>query len=220
MSRVKIGLVVSVLAGLAVVACSSGPDFLAEDEPWRRQVELACLNSNVVPQTPYIEMRSRLGGPSYCGAERPFKVAAASFGAVSLKPAAILRCPMVPVLDQWVGDVVQPAAQRNFRQPVVEVKVISSYSCRPMNNVRGARLSEHGYANALDVSQFTLADGRQVSVLKGWGGRPDDRAFLRQVHRGACGIFSTVLGPNYDRKHHDHFHVDLARRRGQRKVCH
>lgn len=217
----RVGLVVasSIVVGIAVVACASQPYFVAEEEPWREEAERACLGAGIVPQTPYIVQRSALGGPSHCGALHPYKVAAASYGTVSFKPPAIMRCPMVPVVDRWVSQVVQPAAQRHYRQPVVGLKVISSYSCRPMNNVHGARLSEHGYANALDVAQFKLADGRSVSVLKGWRGAAADRAFLRQIHRGACGMFSTVLGPNYDRSHRDHFHVDLARRRGGRKVC-
>jgi len=40
-------------------------------------------------------------------------------------------------------------------------------------------------------------------------------AFLHRLHKGACGIFSTVLGPEANEAHRDHFHLDLAlRRRG------
>jgi hypothetical protein len=38
-------------------------------------------------------------------------------------------------------------------------------------------------------------------------------AFLRRLHRGACGIFSTVLGPEANEAHRNHFHFDLAARR-------
>ncbi|NJO33319.1 MAG: extensin family protein [Rhodospirillales bacterium] len=38
-------------------------------------------------------------------------------------------------------------------------------------------------------------------------------AFLRRLHRGACGIFSTVLGPEANEAHRNHFHFDLAPRR-------
>ena len=38
-------------------------------------------------------------------------------------------------------------------------------------------------------------------------------AFLRRLHKGACGIFSTVLGPEANEAHRDHFHLDLAARR-------
>ena len=90
-----------------------------------------------------------------------------------------------------------------------------------MNHVSGARLSEHGHANAVDISAFVLADGRTVHVKSGWWGAFAERNFLRAVHGGACSIFTTVLGPNYDANHRDHFHLDLARhgRDGEGRIC-
>jgi hypothetical protein len=43
---------------------------------------------------------------------------------------------------------------------------------------------------------------------------PRCRRALRQMHRAACGTFGTVLGPESDRFHQDHFHFDTARHRG------
>jgi hypothetical protein len=116
---------------------------------------------------------------------------------------------------------VKPSAEYYFGAPVVEMKVAASYGCRPRNNQSGGKLSEHGYANALDISAFTLADGRVVTVKGGWWGEERERLFLRAVHEGACGEFTTVLGPNSDKFHHDHFHVDLARhgRDGRQRYC-
>jgi hypothetical protein len=37
--------------------------------------------------------------------------------------------------------------------------------------------------------------------------------FLRRLHRGACGTFGTVLGPEANEAHRDHFHFDLAARK-------
>jgi len=37
--------------------------------------------------------------------------------------------------------------------------------------------------------------------------------FLRRLHKGACGIFGTVLGPEANEAHRNHFHLDLAPRR-------
>ena len=210
------------LAGLVLLpSCSMGPYFVAKHEPWRAQEERACLASGVVRQTPYIRVRLDLGGPSACGAERPFEMVAANGGRVRLKPAALLRCPMIPPVDRWVATVIEPAARRNFGISVAEIKVAGSYACRPMNNKVGGNLSEHGHANALDVSAFVLADGRRITVKNGWRGSWSERAFLRAVHKGACAQFSTVLGPDYDSNHHDHFHVDLMRRGryGERRVC-
>ena len=90
-----------------------------------------------------------------------------------------------------------------------------------MNHVSGAQLSEHGYANALDISRFTLASGEVVTVKGGWYGTARERAFLRDIHDGACTMFTTVLGPEYNAEHRDHFHMDLAHhgREGLKSYC-
>ncbi|MGE3993479.1 extensin family protein, partial [Pseudorhodoplanes sp.] len=142
-----------------------------------------------------------------------------AFGPVEIKPAATLACPMATALDRWIIDSVQPAAQRWFRQPVVELRQISAYSCRGMNNQPGARVSEHAFGNALDISSFTLEDGRRISVKTGWRGSPEEQGFLRDVQGAACEQFSTVLAPGSNRFHYDHFHFDLMRRRSAYRVC-
>jgi hypothetical protein len=221
-SRVSVGFAV-VSTALLVWGCSTtGNNFVARHEPWRADEEKACLNSGAIRETPFVQGRSALGAPSeYCGASRPFEMSAAADGRVQLKPAAMLRCPMVPAVERWVQTVVEPAARAHLGAPIAEVKVAASYSCRPMNHVSGGRLSEHGHANALDVSQFHLADGRVVTVKSGWYGDARERAFLRAVHDGACQEFTTVLGPEHDAMHRDHFHLDLARhgRDGMGRIC-
>ena len=221
MYRSRVTLLLVMPAALALWACSSTPQFVATEEPWRADEERACLASGVVRESSFVSARSSLGGPSVCGAIRPFAVTAAMQGSVHLRPMALLRCQMVPAVDRWVAQVVNPAARHYFGAPVVELKVAASYSCRPMNHVDGARLSEHGHANALDISTFILADGREVAVKSGWWGALAERSFLRDVHRGSCAIFTTVLGPAYDINHRDHFHLDLARhgRDGDGRIC-
>src|SRR6185295_8240970 len=218
-SHVRLALLLPVV--LALWACSQTPQFVARDEPWRADEERACLATGIVRETTFVAVRDSLGGPSVCGALRPFTVAAAARGSVQLRPAALLRCPMVPAVDRWVERVVMPAARHYFGSAVIELKVAGSYSCRPMNHVDGARLSEHGHANALDISTFVLADGREVAVKSGWWGALAERNFLRDVHRGSCDVFTTVLGPAYDINHRDHFHLDLARhgRDGEGRIC-
>lgn len=212
---------VPVLVPVMLAGCSTGPNFVAKYEPWRADEESACLASGVLAQRASLRSRSALGGPSYCGTVNPFEMSAAADGRVALKPPALLRCPMIPQVDRWVRTSAAPAAQHYFGSPLVEVKVAASYSCRPMNNVSGSKLSEHGYANALDVSGFVLADGRTITVKGGWRGDPRERAFLKDVHDGACQQFTTVLGPDHDVHHLDHFHVDLARhgQDGLKNIC-
>jgi hypothetical protein len=221
--QLRIAFAVLSLAGLGWLSgCgTTGPDFVVKDDPWRSPEERACLASGAIRQTAFVHSRSALGGPSVCGAENPFEMAAADNGRVILKPSASLRCPMIPQIDRWVSEVVEPAARRSFGQPLVEVTILASYSCRPMNSVEGAMISEHAYANAIDVGGFKLASGETISVERGWNGNERQRAFLRLAHDGACDYFTTVLGPNYNALHSNHFHLDLAHhgRDGLMRIC-
>jgi Extensin-like protein C-terminus len=173
--------------------------------------------------------RDRAAAPAY--SERPGAVpllprlgpaqgnSVTAFGPVAVKPVATLACPIVSVLDRWLADSVQPAAQRWFGARVVEIKQISAYSCRGMNGDSRAHISEHAFGNALDIAGFTLADGRHVSVRDGWKGMPEEQGFLRDVQAAACQQFSTVLAPGSNVHHHDHIHVDLMRRASRRIIC-
>jgi hypothetical protein len=220
MIRLRVAIVSAVLPALALAACAGAPTFVARYEPWRQEEERACLTSGLVHEAPpFITIRSSLGGPSVCGALQPFTVAAAAHGTVALEPPALVGCPMVHALDFWTERVVVPAARRLLAASVVAVNVAGSYSCRPMNNVDGAFLSEHGHANAVDISGFVLGNGRVVTVGAGWWGPPAEQYFLRAVHDGSCRVFTTVLGPGYDSLHQDHFHLDLARHSGDGRVC-
>ena len=148
----------------------------------------------------------------------PIDSAAAS-GPVAVKPAATLACPIVSVLDRWLTEAVQPAAQRWFGTRVVEIKQISAYSCRGMNGDPHAHISEHAFGNALDIAAFTLANGQHISVKDGWRGLPEEQGFLRDVEAGACQQFTTVLAPGSNAYHTDHIHVDLMRRASRRLIC-
>jgi hypothetical protein len=221
MFNLRVCLAVLLPAQLVICGCSLTPRFVATEEPWREDEERACLAAGVVRESPFVAVRDALGGPSVCGALRPFTVAAVAQGSVQLRPPALIRCPMVPAIDRWVEHVVVPASRDHLGMRVVELRLAASYACRPMNNVDGANLSEHGHANAVDVAGFVLADGRVVDVKSGWWGALAERNFLREVHRGACGVFTTVLGPAYDLNHRDHVHLDLARhgRDGEGRIC-
>jgi hypothetical protein len=185
------------------------------------------------PPQPY--PRDRYGSPSQGRIEAPPLPPAVSYppprlgpgptnsyaasGPVAIKPTATLACPIVSVLDRWLAESVQPAAQRWFGMRVVEIKQISAYSCRGMNGDPGAHISEHAFGNALDIAGFTLADGRHVTVKDGWRGLPEEQGFLRDIEAAACQQFTTVLAPGSNVYHYDHIHVDLMRRASRRLIC-
>jgi Extensin-like protein C-terminus len=206
------------LVGLGLTGC--GLFRFEQREPWRAQAEEACLSQRLVQPSAYVALSPKIDGPGVCGMDYPFKVAAFNNGSVGLKSRVTLACPIIPRIDAWLDEIVKPAALLYFGVPLADLKA-GSYSCRPRNNQRGAKVSEHAFGNAFDVMGFALADGRDIAVVTGWRGSPAEQEFLREVFVGACRYFTTVLGPGSDSFHYDHLHIDLARHdpRGQRRIC-
>ena len=121
-----------------------------------------------------------------------------------------MSCPMMAALAQWEIHVVRPAALNHLDTDVSRVVHFGTYSCRNVNGALQGRRSAHATGRALDVGGFTLADGRQVSVLNDWGTGTDKAAFLEAVRDQSCEIFSTVLSPDYNTNHADHFHFERS----------
>lgn len=134
----------------------------------------------------------------------------ASFGLTNLGPVA---CPLAETTAAWARYGVDRAARQVLGSPLARIETFGSYSCR---DVAGSgRRSAHATANAIDISAFVLADGRHISVLGDWSaGDPAEQRFLRLVHASACKRFGTVLGPDYNPAHKDHFHLESGRRGG------
>ena len=88
-----------------------------------------------------------------------------------------------------------------------------------MNGNPNAHISEHAFGNALDIAEFTLADGHKVSVQYGWNGTPEEQGFLHDVQAAACEDFTTVLAPGANVYHYNHIHVDLMRHYNGRHIC-
>lgn len=133
---------------------------------------------------------------------------------VSLKPAAILRCPMASAIAEWVRTDITPLAA-NLGSAISELDNFDSFECRGRNGVVGAKLSEHGRANALDVRAFKLANGQSISLID----RTVARDLRESMLHSACARFTTVLGPGSDWYHEDHIHLDLIERRNNYKIC-
>lgn len=215
----SLALLALALAAATLGGCSV--PFKPQRPAWRTHAENACIAQKRVNPSEFVALANEVDGPGICGMTKPFKVTALQGGAVAFNATATLDCPMVAELDQWLADVVQPAAQARFGQSVAQINSMGSYACRGMNNQRGAPLSEHSFGNALDIGGFVLADGRQITLVRDWWrGDEQTRAFLMDVHSGSCRHFSTVLSPGSNAFHYNHIHVDLAvHGRSGRSVC-
>lgn len=148
------------------------------------------------------------GRISGCGISEAVQVRSVS--GVALSQQALMDCTTAKALNRWVNNGVKPALRSKGR--VQELRVAAHYVCRTRNNQRGARISEHGKGRAIDISAFEMDDGEVISVLTHWNAR-GYRSAMRKMHKTACGPFGTVLGPDSDRFHRDHFHFDTAQYR-------
>lgn len=134
-----------------------------------------------------------------------------SVSGVTLSQSALMDCTTAKALKRWTDKGAKPALRRTGGG-LASYRVAAHYACRTRNNQSGARISEHGKGRAIDISGFQMKDGTTLTVLNDWNSR--HRRALRKMHKAACGPFGTVLGPNSDRFHRDHFHFDTARHRG------
>jgi hypothetical protein len=158
-----------------------------------------------------------ISGPGECGAPDIVRLEAVVLpdqSRVAIAPPAILRCTMAEAIVSWVREEAAPRAL-DLGSPLASLANLASYDCRGRNGIAGAKISEHGKGNALDIHSLKLFDGQVVELTDPHVPK-DFRDGLRQ---SVCARFMTVLGPGSDGFHEDHVHVDLAERRGNYRIC-
>lgn len=150
--------------------------------------------------------------------DRTFGGGCSALGSVQLRDIGTpvsnlgaMTCGLGYAFTVWVQSDLQVPAMGEFGSPVVRVETMGTYNCRNINGAASGSLSEHATANAVDVAAFVLKDGRRISVLGGWNGDEREGRFLRSVRASACRRFNTVLSPDYNAAHRDHFHFDMGR---------
>jgi hypothetical protein len=163
------------------------------------------------------ELAGTANGPAGCGARDAVllqRIILPDHTEVAVEPPAKMRCEMAEATADFVRDDLAPAAAA-LGSPLRAIENHDSYNCRGRNRIIGAKLSEHGHANALDIRSIRLKDGRVV--------RPSDAgaslAFRTAMKTAVCNRFTTVLGPGSDGYHEDHIHMDRAERRGGYHMC-
>ncbi len=157
-----------------------------------------------------------ISGPGECGADDVLELQAVVLPdktRASVKPPATLRCTMAEALVHWVREDVVPVV--SGLGPLREIDNFDSFECRGRNRVAGAKVSEHGHANAIDVRSFKLGGGASL-ILTDAAAAKDLRTELR---RSGCARFTTVLGPGSDSYHENHIHLDLIQRRNGYRIC-
>jgi hypothetical protein len=171
---------------------------------------LAVLQQSGIRYEPVADREIAAG----CGFDNAVRVRSIGAGGIAVDPFT-LTCRSALSLALWERHIVQPAARAAFDAPVTRLEHFGSYACRNIYSRKDAPLSRHATADALDVAGFILANGRRVRVDRDWRGHDTEALFLREVHNGACRVFDSVLGPDYNAAHANHFHLD----RGGFRVC-
>ncbi|MDA8746621.1 extensin family protein [Litoreibacter sp.] len=115
-------------------------------------------------------------------------------------------CAIALRTAMWERHGLQPAARAHLGTQISGISHFSSYNCRQIRTLggNGGRMSLHATAEALDVSGFTLADGRRLVMKRDWD---RENAFFKAARDSACEWFKTTLGPDYNALHADHFHL-------------
>lgn len=164
-----------------------------------------------------------LGRSGGCGTAAPLMLK--SVAGVRINPPAEANCDFAEALYHWVAWAAKPAARKHLKKTLVTINNASAYACRRRNNKSSGKMSEHAFANALDISTLVFDDGSSTNIKGDWSGlkqklgASNKASFLRTIRQYACIRFSTVLGPGSDPYHGDHFHVDLAKRKSGFRVC-
>lgn len=164
----------------------------------------------IAPQPPLI-------GPGDCGATDVVKLEAIILKdktRVMVTPAATLRCSMAESLATWVREDAT-AAIADMGTAIRALDNYASFDCRGRNRVAGAKISEHGVANAIDIRGFALANGKFAGLTD----KTAPKEFRETMKKNICARFTTVLGPGSDGHHETHIHMDLAERRGGYRLC-
>ena len=142
-----------------------------------------------------------------CGWENAVRISSAGGAALSV---GTVSCEVAAGMAMWLAHEVQPRALSILGARVTSVQHAGTYSCR---DVKGRKFlpsvrSQHATANALDVSGFTLADGRRISIERDWRGKGPAAQFLHEIHARACRYFRVAIGPEFNAAHRDHLHFD------------
>jgi hypothetical protein len=158
-----------------------------------------------------------LAGPGECVVDDVVRLEAVRLAdrtQVAVTPPAIVRCSFAEAIVHWVREDVAPVV-RSLGGALKSIDNYDAYDCRGRNRIIGARLSEHGKANAIDIRSFKLASGTVVELTD-----PNvAKDFRERLRKTTCARFSTVLGPGSDGYHENHVHVDLAERAGGHRMC-
>jgi hypothetical protein len=168
--------------------------------------DAACLKSL---KTRDVEFKSISDFTNPKGCSVTHAVRLVRVGKVKIDNAPLLTCRMASQLADFEEGALQTSAQRLLGTRVTRIKHFGSYNCRGMRKLKNI-LSQHAFANAIDVSGFELNNGQSVSIEKDWNADTAKSTFLKEIAGAACRTFRVSVSPYGDANHWDHFHWDTG----------
>jgi hypothetical protein len=202
------------LAGAAMATTDGQVDFQKPVAPPAPDGCRATLKSDGVRFAEWPLRPARLSNDVVCEAPEGVAIKRGAAG-LRFQPQARVNCAFARRLERFEA-VVQEEARRAFKSPVTSIVQLGTYNCRRMAAYPDW-VSEHSFANAIDVAVFVLANGKRIEVERDWvrAEKPAVTAaaqFLRRLTRRLYDekVFSVVLTPSFDAHHKNHLHLDGA----------
>lgn len=156
-----------------------------------------------------------------CGIARPVRVERILPDLV-LEGGALMRCDTARSLGLWARDFLRPASAALPDAPrVAGLRLGTTYDCRARvgGQQKTAKLSEHAYGNAIDITGFVFDNGETLAIEPRMDTGQASEGFQKAVRHAGCLFFTTVLGPGSNAAHDNHLHFDMAARRGGWRLC-
>jgi len=191
----------------APAAAPPTPEVVAEESAC--QERLVKLGVRFEPLSPIAD--------GQCSALHPLRVSHLP-GGLEVSPPATLVCAVAEALSRWTEEVVATEAGRHLEAPPARIAIGTSYECRNQNRQTTGRLSEHAFANAVDISGFEFK-GRKAVQIGDHPAETPEALFQAAIRTQACAYFTTVLGPGSDAAHGTHLHLDLRGRNRGFRIC-
>jgi len=132
---------------------------------------------------------------------------------IDLPEAPLLNCKFALQFSKWLSESGAPILAAQMNSPVERISTGPGFECRGRNGDGTAKISEHGYGNAVDMTTFRLRNGKTLNV--------GDSTLLPGVRASGCGYFTTVLGPGANAAHSAHLHFDMGAhgKSGNYRIC-
>ncbi len=131
-------------------------------------------------------------------------------GKIVLPDSPILSCRFARQFSLWLADTGAALVSTHLNVQLGKVSTGPGYECRGRNGDASAKLSEHAFGNAVDITTITTEDGRRIQISDAANPASGSFQVLRGLRTTACGYFSTVLGPGSNSAHASHFHLDMG----------